>query len=165
MFYMKKEFTASVYLIENQNVLLLYHPKLQKWVPPGGHVEPNETPSEAARREVREETGIEMEFILQENISINYWNAKSIERPYLCLLEEFPPYRGNPAHQHIDFIFIGRPVGDFCESTFCRWFKWEDLQELQPDIEIFNETLQIIQHLFQTYQSLSTSLQPSTARF
>lgn len=78
---MKKEFTSSVYLIENQMVLLIYHLKLQKWLSPGGHVEANETPAEAAKREVLEETGLEIEFLSQENLSINCWNAKSIDRP------------------------------------------------------------------------------------
>ena len=148
--YMKKEFVASVYLIDNQKILLIYHHKLQKWLPPGGHVEANETPVEAARREVLEETGLEIEFMTQENLSINCWNAKSLERPYLCLLEEIPPYRDVPAHQHVDFIYVGRPTGKSSSLSFSyRWFNWNELQILQPDIEIFNETLQVIQHLFQ----------------
>jgi 8-oxo-dGTP pyrophosphatase MutT (NUDIX family) len=158
-FYMKKEFTASVYLIDNQKVLLIYHHKLQKWLPPGGHVEANETPAEAARREVLEETGLEMEFFSQENLLINCWNAKSIERPYLCLLEEIPPYRDTPAHQHVDFIYVGRPVGGaFSPSFSYQWFSWNDLQHLQPDVEIFNETLQVIQHLFHVFSPLQVPL-------
>lgn len=146
---MKKEFTASVYLIENQKVLLIYHHKLQKWLPPGGHVETNETPAEAAKREVKEETGLEIAFISQENLFIDCWNAKSIERPYLCLLEEIPAYRDIPAHQHIDFIYLAQPIEKHSSpSNDYRWFSWDDLQLLHPDIEIFNETLQVIQHFF-----------------
>lgn len=149
---MNKEFTASVYLIDNQKVLLIYHPKLQKWLPPGGHVEANETPAEAARREVFEETGLEMEFYLQENISVNYWNAKSIERPYLCLLENIPAYRDIPSHQHVDFIYVGKPVHTPQRSPFSyQWFSWQDLVQLEPDNEIFQETLDVIKHLFQTF--------------
>jgi ADP-ribose pyrophosphatase YjhB (NUDIX family) len=33
-------------------VLLVYHRKLAMWLPPGGHVEPNELPDDAAVREV-----------------------------------------------------------------------------------------------------------------
>jgi len=69
------------------------HPKLKKWLPPGGHVEENESPPEAATREVKEETGLEITFIKQENIWIEKWNAKSFERPFLCLTEEIPPLR------------------------------------------------------------------------
>lgn len=145
---MRKEFTASVYLIDNQKVLLLHHPKLQKWLPPGGHLEANETPSEAARREVLEETGLEIAFCLQENIAIDCWNAKSIERPYLCLLENIPAYRDVPPHQHIDFIFVARPIGESQNGSFAyQWFSWNDLMHLQPDVDIFQETLNVIRHL------------------
>src|SRR5438309_1914918 len=98
---MKKEFTATVYIIENQKVLLIYHHKLQKWLPPGGHIEENETPPEAAKREALEETGYEIEFIIQENVWIKQLNASSFERPYLCLLEEIPAYKDKEAHQHM----------------------------------------------------------------
>jgi len=154
---MKKEFTASAYLIENEKVLLLQHPKLQKWLPPGGHVEANETPGEAAKREVLEETGLEIEFILQENISIDCWNAKSIERPYLCLLENIPPYRDTPAHQHIDFIYVARPTHIPEVTLFSyQWFSWQELKDLEPDVEIFKETVDVIQHLFQSFNILDS---------
>ena len=45
-----RQFTTSVYILEEQKVLLIFHKKLQKWLPPGGHIEPNEAPPEAARR-------------------------------------------------------------------------------------------------------------------
>jgi 8-oxo-dGTP pyrophosphatase MutT (NUDIX family) len=145
---MKREFTASVYLLDNQKVFLSFHRKLQKWLPPGGHVEQNETPSEAAQREVKEETGFDISFICQENIHINYWNAKSIARPYLCLLEEIPAYREIPAHQHIDLVYIAKVIGGNlnCCDPF-QWFTWKDLLHLSPDKDIFQETLDIIQHL------------------
>lgn len=156
---MRKEFTASVYLIDNQKVLLIYHPKLQKWLPPGGHLEADETPSEAAQREVREETGLEIEFCLQENISINCWNAKSIERPYLCLLENIPSYQDTPPHQHIDFIFVAKPISEPQTTPFpYQWFSLDDLMHLQPDVEIFQETLNVIQHLFHAFSSNHHSL-------
>lgn len=58
---MKKEFTASIYLrcnIEDvPRVLLVRHKKFGQYVPVGGRLEPNETPFEAATRELIEETG------------------------------------------------------------------------------------------------------------
>lgn len=155
---MIKEFTATVYIIDNQKVLLIFHRKLQKWLPPGGHVELNETPPEAARREVLEEVGVEIEFLLQENVWVKQWNAQSIERPYLCLLEEIPPYQHHPAHQHIDMIYVAKPIAiveNFQADFQQRWFNWEELEKLEPDTEIFKETLQVIQHLFSSFESLS----------
>ena len=43
-------------------VLLVHHP-WRGWVPPGGQVEPGETPREAARRELCEETGVDVELL------------------------------------------------------------------------------------------------------
>lgn len=54
---------ASGYLVEDQKVLLVHHNKFDKWVPAGGHIEPGETPAEAASREFLEETGINVEVI------------------------------------------------------------------------------------------------------
>ncbi len=150
---MEREFTASVYLIKDQNVLLIFHPKLQKWLPPGGHVEENETPCEAARREVREEAGLEFEFLFQPPLSLDYWNAKTLPHPYLCLLENIPSYQNRPAHQHVDFVYVAKPVGEEMTSSPLAspltptWFSWQDLQRLKPEEDIFQETLEVIDQL------------------
>ncbi|MCB1085019.1 MAG: NUDIX domain-containing protein [Chlamydiia bacterium] len=142
---MKREFTATVYLIEECKVLLLFHPKLKKWLPPGGHVEEGETPPEAARREVYEETGLELEFITDENIVISRWNAKSFERPYMCLIEEIPPHKDQPAHQHLDFIYLARPTRGVLNSPDpIKWWSWEEVEALTGDVDIFEETKEAI---------------------
>jgi 8-oxo-dGTP diphosphatase len=43
--------------------VLLVHHRWRGWVPPGGRVEPGETPREGARRELFEETGLEVELL------------------------------------------------------------------------------------------------------
>ena len=147
-----KHFTVTAYILENKKTLLIYHKKLEKWLPPGGHLEENETPPEGARREVHEETGLEVEFIKQENIWLDYWNAKSFERPYLCLLENIPAHGSQPAHQHIDLIYLARPIGgmlreDFQKQGLLRWWTLEEVRQLKKDVEIFGETLKTLEHL------------------
>lgn len=134
---MERQFTATVYLFHENKVLLHPHAKLGKWLPPGGHLEPNETPPEAARREVREETGLEIVFIEQENLKVNAYNGVSIERPFLCLLENIPAHKDKPAHQHIDMIFLARPVEIRDDLNDFRWFSYEELHELElfPDVQ------------------------------
>lgn len=150
---MEKQFTATVYIVNDDKVLLIYHRKLQKWLPPGGHMDLNETPPEAARREVREETGLEIEFIAQENVWIKHWNAVSIERPYMCLLEEIPAYKDVPAHQHIDFVFLAKPNGgqeleNLIETGGLKWYTLEEVEQMQPDVDMFKETQEAIRSIF-----------------
>lgn len=149
---MERQFCATVYIIEDDRVLLIFHKKLKKWLPPGGHLDSNETPAEGARREAFEETGMEIEFIKQENVWVERWNANSFERPYLCLIEEIPSHKDVPAHQHIDFIYLARPVGgqmkeNSAETDGLRWFSLEEVEALSPDENVFVETQQVIRHL------------------
>jgi len=54
----KYNYIASGYLIEDNKVLLGLHRGFQKWTPPGGHIEEDETYAETAEREFFEETGL-----------------------------------------------------------------------------------------------------------
>src|SRR3990167_1627960 len=138
---MERHFTATVYIISGQRLLLHKHAKLGKWLPPGGHVEPNETPPEAARRETKEETGLDIDFIEQENLKINAYNAVSFERPFLCLLENIPAHKEKPAHQHMDFIYVAKPIKAKTYLNEFQWFEWKDL--LQMEEELFPDTLEM----------------------
>ena len=144
----EKHFTATTYIVENGKVLLIPHPKLGKWLPPGGHVEMNETPSACAIREALEETGLEFQIILQENLWIDEHNAKSLPRPYFTQLENIPAHGTKPAHQHIDFIYLAKPTGGTLMPE-ARWFSLPEVEALQDEIEIFKETKQSIRHILE----------------
>lgn len=146
---MERQFTSTVFIVQEDKVLLIFHRKLKKWLPPGGHMDPNEMPFETAIREAFEETGLEVELIKQENIWVERFNASSFPRPYLCLLEEIPEYNGIKAHQHMDFVYLGKAIGGNLiqnekETAGIKWFSVEEIENLQSDIDIYEETKQII---------------------
>lgn len=152
---LERQFTASVYIIDQEKVLLIYHKKLKKWLPPGGHLDPNEIPPECAKREAKEETGLDVEIISQENIWIDRWNAKSFERPFLCLLEEIPEHNGVAAHQHLDMVYLAYKIGgneeeNLFETDGMRWFNLDEIEKLQSNIEIFDETKDVLRLIFKT---------------
>lgn len=150
---MIRQMTATVYILEADKILLIYHKKMRKWLPPGGHLDQHEPPSVGALREAKEETGLDVELITQENLWINPRpNGRSIERPYMCLLEKIPAFGDIPPHEHIDFIYVGRPVGGTLtyneeETEGLRWFSLDELEDLELDVDIFGDTLEIIKHL------------------
>src|SRR3954453_17302602 len=71
---------AACYVVAGDRVLLVHHRGFDKWVPPGGHVEPWETFAQAAQRECREETGLEVR-IVSSSPQIHATDQNSAEEP------------------------------------------------------------------------------------
>jgi ADP-ribose pyrophosphatase YjhB (NUDIX family) len=102
---MVRHFTATGFIVHEKRTLLLWHKRLQMWVPPGGHIEADEDPASAVLREIREETGLAAEVVpLARAFDFPY--PGQIQPPYTILLEDSAE-PGEP-HQHIDFIYFCR---------------------------------------------------------
>ncbi|MDE3045565.1 MAG: NUDIX domain-containing protein [Verrucomicrobiota bacterium] len=145
---MERHFTATVFIFHKTQVLLHRHPKLERWLPPGGHMEANETPPMAARREVKEETGLDITFIQDERLNIEACNAVSFERPFLCLLEHVPAIKDRAAHQHMDLIYLAIPANEEQIAAIpleFQWFSWEKIEKIEQDL--FPDTLQVLELL------------------
>lgn len=88
--------TASGLVINNDKVLLVFHPYVRRWLQPGGHIDAGETPIDAAIREVYEETGLVCELA-----------AGSCD-PLDIDVHIIPsnPSKGEEEHLHIDLLFL-----------------------------------------------------------
>lgn len=67
---------------ESKSVYLVHHIKAGSWIPPGGHIEPKESPIEAVRREFAEELRVP---ITNEKINLFNLTVSHIENSqFLC---------------------------------------------------------------------------------
>ena len=105
----KKHFTATGYTINKgrTKMLLVHHKGLNKWLPPGGHVEKDEVPHETAIREVYEETGVTASPILDDDHDLGLKNIKEaqIPRPYALMYQIIPESKKDVEHIHLDMVF------------------------------------------------------------
>jgi len=132
---MNKELCASIFVIdpETKKILLVKHREFKKWVQPGGHLDYNETPEEAAVREVYEETQIKVKLIGER-----FPREDDFIRPLgiQCNRKE--------GYMQLDVLYFGVPIGntepvvDDDETISARWFSREELEELNifEDIKI-----------------------------
>lgn len=98
---------------ESGKIYLGHHKKADDWIPPGGHIEPGETPVQAAIREMEEE----LSYTITQD-TLEPWNlsVKSINRPQANCMT------------HYDIWFLVHiPVTDFAfdprEYHDAGWFR------------------------------------------
>jgi 8-oxo-dGTP pyrophosphatase MutT (NUDIX family) len=106
---MIRHFTVTGFVVEGDATLLHYHPSLGIWLPPGGHIEPDEDPVQAVLREVLEETGLTCE-VVPTAPQWSYANVAHLQPPLSMLVADVPESASGPAHQHIDMQFVVTPV-------------------------------------------------------
>ena len=141
----KIDFTAEVFIVYKNRVLLRKHDKYKIWLSVGGHIELNEDPNEAAIREVKEEVGLDIE-LYQNNSSYKVFKKRDNYK------ELIPPQFMNRhnitnTHEHITLTFFARCNTDqisLCEnekSDGYRWFTYEELEDpkyaIKEEIKVY----------------------------
>ena len=104
-----RHFTATGFVVNGDATLLHWHHRVQAWLPPGGHVEPDEDPVQAVLREVKEETGLDVELFPTQYVP-EISNLDQVPAPRTILVEDVYDQKVG-AHQHIDMIYFCRVSG------------------------------------------------------
>ena len=122
-----RHFTATGFVVNGDATLLHWHHRVQCWLPPGGHVEPNEDPVEAVIREVKEETGFDVEVLPTQQLP-EIPNLGQVLPPRTILVEDVYDHKVGK-HQHIDMIYFCRLDGPRPEAPDgWIWFTQHDLE-------------------------------------
>jgi len=80
------DYTAEIFIVYQHKVLIRLHDKYNLWTCPGGHVELDENPNEAAVREAKEETGLDVVLIANINNTLGKLrDKKNSYHPYLWI--------------------------------------------------------------------------------
>ena len=129
----KIDFTVAIFVVQGDRVLLIHHRKLDKWLPLGGHIELDEDPEQAALRETREESGLDVELIGERPPTTGPGTRALIGPRFLDI------HRISDTHEHIGMIYWARPQGGQTtlaaeEHHDIRWCHAAELDQLQPPI-------------------------------
>ena len=126
------DYAADVFVVHmpTKRVLLRFHDKHKMWLVPGGHIELNELPHEAAVREVEEEVGLKVEL---------YTGHQSFQHKTERYEELFTPnfmniHNVGPDHRHLSLVYFATSESDEIrepenheKSGGCIWLTKEEL--------------------------------------
>jgi 8-oxo-dGTP pyrophosphatase MutT (NUDIX family) len=113
-----KEPTSSTFVFRRDGAgtwltALIWHPRLERWLPSGGHVETTENIAEAAIREVREEAGLDVQLLPGPSVPApaGYPHQVLCAPWWITEMGASPDSHTNSRHVHVDHVFTARARG------------------------------------------------------
>jgi len=146
---MRYELAATTFVFNGERFAIHFHEKVKKWLPPGGHVEQNELPHEAAIREVIEELGVKPRLLF--DLPPDY-GIETVPLPVAILVENI-----DSEHCHTDMIY----AAESDTKTILEPFSWVTIEEAElmvapKDVVVLaKECLEIVRKAGSQQQSSS----------
>jgi 8-oxo-dGTP pyrophosphatase MutT (NUDIX family) len=134
------DYAITVLIVHDTKVLFVNHPRYNRWVPIGGHIELDENPKQALHREISEETGLTVRILADEPQAGNDAVSKSLPTPnYLCA------YDANPPHKHVGLVYFAHSTTATAvmsnEHTSMKWFTLQQLRDpaygITPSLQFY----------------------------
>ena len=128
----RRAFSVAVYARRpDRRILAIHHHRLRTWLPIGGELAAGETPLEAARRELREETGLEGDFPHLEGAD------DGVPPGYLGYEEHVAGAKG----LHMNFVFVAEVAANAeivanHEYSEYRWLDRAELERLESPLNV-----------------------------
>ncbi len=152
---MRYEYAVNVFVFNLDYTALLFvkrekPPFAGQYLPPGGHIEQGENPLEAAVREVREETGLEIEVqdfksglpVVLDSRTVRMPDPIRVQVEYI-----------DRHHKHVDFVLLGELAGgsDRIPDLHRKLATWISVNELK-DAEMPRNVKELAAFLFRYKQ-------------
>lgn len=161
--------TASGLLVHKGKALLIKHKKLGVWLAPGGHMDEEELPHQAAEREFWEETGIKVKAVSAGKVLKPGKNTSYHPLPFAInlhwisrenyesrLKSKTPSQRVSTAkwqrgcEQHMVFVYLVQSTGrlnfkqNVEETDGIGWFGLKDLKKIKTIPEMAAEIRHVL---------------------
>lgn len=126
---MKKDLVVTGFVFAKGKVLLIHHSKLDLWLPIGGHIEKNETFDEAMKREIKEETNLDIEFLNKSEIPEDGNVKETLAIPFYVNVHSVGD------HDHCSLFYVCRALNPnkLKINKELNDFKWFSKKELNQD--------------------------------
>jgi len=118
----KIDFTVAIFVVHGGKLLLIHHRKLNAWLPLGGHIELDEGPEQAALREAKEESELEVTLLGERPPTTGPGTRALIAPRFLDI------HRISDTHEHIGLIYWARPKNSADEAAGRRRSQEADVQ-------------------------------------
>ena len=147
-----RHFTATVYVVNDGATALHEHDRLGIRIPPGGHVDRDELPHEAGKREVREETGLDPT-LLGDAPDLPAPDGVALPSPRYQVCYDINVHGdGSVGHQHIDHLYFATvpsrdidPADGEAGTEAWAWYTPADLRDSDLDADTVQIALEAIE--------------------
>ena len=146
----KIDWTVDVYIVHNHRVLLRLHEKYNIWLGVGGHIELDEDPLQAAKRECLEEVGLSIRIHTEETLS----KAPDEESRDLPIPAFLNIHRLSPTHEHIGMVYYATAESDevIPENDSDTW-QWLTKDEVIAKEDMLSKVREYALGALETYAS------------